>query len=63
MQKENEFEITTELNNQNRLTQADKVLKDNIKREIKILEDNIRHTKNEKKVPKRKFIQKIQQTK
>ena len=63
MQKENEFEITTEVNNQNRLTQADKVLKDNIKREIKILEDNIRHTKNEKKAPKRKFIQKIQQTK
>ena len=63
MQKENEVEITMEVNNQNRLTQADKVLKDNIKREIKVLEDNICHTKNEKKVPKRKFIQKIQQTK
>ena len=63
MHKENEVEITIEVNNQNRLTRADKVLKDNIKREIKVLEDNIRHTKNEKKVPKRKFIQKIQQTK
>ena len=32
MQKENDVEITMEVNNQNRLKQADKVLKDNIKK-------------------------------
>ena len=53
MQKENEVEITMEVNNQNRLKQADKVLKDNIKKEIKVLEDNIPYTKKEKKAPKR----------
>ena len=54
MQIENEIEITMEVNNQNRLKQTDKVLKDNIKKEIKVLEDNIRHTKKkEKKAPKR----------
>ena len=42
-----------EVNNQNRLKQTDKVLNDNIKKEIKVLEDNIRHTKKEKKAPKR----------
>ena len=35
MQKENEVEITMEVNNQNRLKQADKVLKDNIKNKLK----------------------------
>ena len=49
MQIENEIEITMEVNNQNRLKQTDKVLKDNIKKEIKVLEDNIRHTKKKKK--------------
>ena len=49
MQIENEIEITMEVNNQNRLKQTDKVLKDNIKKEIKVLEDNIRHTKKKRK--------------
>ena len=49
MQIENEIEITMEVNNQNRLKQTDKVLKDNIKKEIKVLEDNICHTKKKKK--------------
>ena len=50
--KKNEVEITVEVNNQNRLKQTDKVLNDNIKKEIKVLED-ICHTKKEKKAPKR----------
>ena len=53
MQKEYEVEITMEVNNQNRLKQADKVLKDNIEKEIKDSEDNICHTKKEIKAPKR----------
>ena len=48
-QEENEVEITMELNNQNKLKQADKMLKDNIKKEIEVLEDNIHYTKKKNK--------------
>ena len=53
MHKENEVEINIEVNNENRLKQADKVLKDNLKKIIKVLADNTCHTKKEKKAPKR----------
>ena len=49
----NEVETTMDVNNQNGLKQADKVLKDDIEKEIKVLEDNICHTKKEKETPKR----------
>ena len=48
-QEENEVEITMELNNQNKLKQADKMLKHNIKKEIEVLEDNIHYTKKKNK--------------
>ena len=35
MHKENEVEINIEVNNENRLKQADKVLKDNLKKKLK----------------------------
>ena len=38
-----------ELNNQNKLKQADKMLKHNIKKEIEVLEDNIHYTKKKNK--------------
>ena len=50
--KKNEVEITMEVNNQKRLKKSEKVLKDHMKKEINVIEDNIRN-KNEKKAPKR----------
>ena len=42
------LKLLWKVNNQNRLKQSDNVLKDNIKKEIRVLEDNIRHTKKRK---------------
>ena len=50
--KKNEVEITMEVNNQKRLKKSEKVLKDHMKKEINVIEDNIRN-KKEKKAPKR----------
>ena len=50
--EEDEVEIAMEVNNQNKLKQADRISKDNIKKKV-FLEDNIYYTKKEEKAPKR----------
>ena len=44
---EDKVEIIMKFNNQNKLKQADNVLKDNIKKEIGVSEDNIYYRKTE----------------
>ena len=44
---EDKVEIIMKFNNQNKLKQADNVLKDNIKKEIGVSEDNIYYIKTE----------------
>ena len=44
---EDKVEIIMKFNNQNKLKQADSVLKDNIKKEIGVSEDNIYYRKTE----------------
>ena len=39
--EEDEVEIAMQVNNQNKLKQADKILKDNTEKEIDVLEDSI----------------------
>ena len=45
--EEDKVEIIMKFNNQNKLKQADNVLKDNIKKEIGVSEDNIYYRKTE----------------
>ena len=45
--EEDKVEIIMKFNNQNKFKQADNVLKDNIKKEIGVLEDNIYYRKTE----------------
>ena len=44
-QKEEDVKITMEVNNLNKPKQADKILKDNTKKETEVLDDNIYYTK------------------
>ena len=45
--EEDKVEIIMKFNNQNKFKQADNVLKDNIKKEIGVSEDNIYYRKTE----------------